>query len=108
MRGIVPGVVILLALVAGCAGHYHRVKDGVVYLYVTKHGAQDIYFASSIDGYELHKAKKIDENTWEVAVPAYAEFRYFYIADGVVYLPPCRLRERDDFGSENCIFIPGV
>lgn len=107
-RIVVIGIVILSALLAACGGHYHSVKDGVAYLYVTKPGAQHIYFASSIDGYELHKARKIDDKTWEVTVPAYVEFRYFYIVDGVVYLPPCRLRETDDFGSENCIFIPGM
>jgi len=32
----------------------------------------------------------------------------FLIADGVIYLPPCRFKEYDDFGTENCIYIPGM
>ena len=32
----------------------------------------------------------------------------FYIVDGAVYLPQCRLKEQDDFGSANCLYIPGM
>ena len=53
-------------------------------------------------------AKKIAPWTWLVTIPAGSEFTYFYIADGAVYLPPCCFTEKDDFGSENCLFIPDM
>ena len=62
--------------------------------------------SSSVDGYQLHQAEKIDSKTWLVTMPVGSEFTYFYIIDGIAYVPPCRFKEKDDFGSENCIFIP--
>ena len=29
-----------------------------------------------------------------------------YLVDGKPFLPSCTMKERDDFGSENCIFEP--
>ena len=45
---------------------------------------------------------------WEVTLSLGDEFRYFYMADGALVLPPCRYKEKDDFGSENCIFVPNL
>jgi len=101
-------LVIILVVFAGCGGgHYYRVEQGTVSLYLNGADANRVYFASSLDGYELHKADRIDD-TWEVRVPSGNEFTYFYIVDGVVYVPACRMTERDDFGSENCIYVPGM
>ena len=108
MKTCLPLIVVLLTLFTGCAEHYYRVKQDTVHIYIKKPDAKVIYFASSLDGYGLHKAKKIANHTWEVTAPAYVEFRYFCIADGVMYLPACRFKEYDDFGSENCIYIPGM
>jgi hypothetical protein len=41
-------------------------------------------------------------------VPKDVEFRYFYIVDGVVYVPLCTSEEYDDFGSEICIYVPDM
>ncbi len=106
MKRYVLFLVVGLLPLAGCAGHYYTVRGDNVHIHLKRPTAEVIYFASSLDGYELHKTKRIDDMTWEVIVPAGAEFRYFYIVDGVVYLPPCRFKEQDDFGSENCIYIP--
>lgn len=100
--------IVIAVIMTGCASHYHRVNDGMVHLYLKKSDAGIVWFASSLDGFDLHKARKADSSTWEVVVPADAEFRYFYMIDGKLYIPPCRNRERDDFGSENCLFIPGM
>jgi len=108
MKRLIPLMVAFLSLFTGCADHYYRVKEDTVHIYIRKSDAKVIYFASSLDGYALHKAKKIDNHTWEVTAPAYVEFKYFCIADGVIYLPPCRFKEYDDFGTENCIYIPGM
>ena len=100
---------IILLVFSGCgSGHYYRVEEGTVSIYLNGSEATLVYFASSLDGYELHKADRIDDDTWEIRVPSDNEFKYFYIVDGVVYVPPCRMTEKDDFGSENCIFVPGM
>lgn len=93
---------------SGCARHYYRVKGDMVRIYLKKPNATVVHFASSHDGFKLHKAKRIDPETWEITTRASGEFRYFYIVDGVVYLPPCRLKEHDDFGSANCLYSPGM
>lgn len=89
-----------------CTGPLYRVQDEKVTFYLELSKAQRVYFAYSLDKYRLHKLKKNKFGTWEIAIPAYPGFRYFFIVDGAVYLPDCEYREADDFGSENCIFIP--
>ena len=92
----------------GCASHFHRIEGGKLHLYLKKPKVLAVYFACSLDDFELHAARKIDTETWEVSLPANKEFRYFYIADRELFLPACRFAEMDDFGSKNCIFIPGM
>jgi hypothetical protein len=99
---------VALVIFSGCARHYHQVKGDGVHLYLKKPDAAVVFFASSLDEYELHRAKKIDDDTWEIAIPAGREFNYFYTVDGVPFVPPCKLKENDDFGSKNCLFIPGM
>ena len=98
----------LVLSASGCASHSHRVRGDTLYLRLRRPHAKVVSFACSLDGYELHKAEKIDRTTWLVTVPAGLEFKYFYVVDGGLYLPPCRFRETDDFGSENCIYVPGM
>ena len=100
--------VVALSVFTGCVSHYHRAKGDWVHLYLKKPGAAVVFFASSLDGYELHRAKKIDDVTWEITIPARSEFTYFYTVDGVPFVPSCRLKENDDFGSKNCLYIPGM
>jgi hypothetical protein len=92
----------------GCASHYYKIRDNTVHIYLRRPDVKVIYFASSLDGYELHEAQTTGGKTWKVEVPADVEFRYFYVIDGVVHLPSCKFREKDDFGSENCIYIPDM
>ena len=89
-----------------CAGHVYKAPDEKVILYLELPKAQHVYFASSLDEYRLQKVNKMKTDRWEIAVPAQREFRYFFLVDGSVYLPACEYREADDFGSENCIFVP--
>ena len=102
--------VIFLAMIglAGCAGHFYRIKGDTLYLYVKRPEARAVYFASSLDDFKVQPARKNGSGTWEVNLPADREFRYFYIADGEVFLPECRMTEKDDFGSKNCLFVPGM
>lgn len=93
---------------AGCAGHYYRTEGDTLHLYVTLPEARSVFFASSLDDFELHAARRVRRGAWEISLPAQREFKYFYVADGKVFLPECRLREADDFGSADCIFVPGM
>ena len=94
----------LFILCSGCADHYYKTQeDGVVIYLKSPPEAQQVFFLSSLDGYERHEAKRMDKKTWEILVRADSEFKYFYIVDGEPFLPACPLKEKDDFGSENCI-----
>ena len=101
-------MVAISILGAGCATHYHKIDADRVNLYLRIHNAEIVYFASSLDEFTLYRPKKLETGIWEVAVPATREFTYFYKVDGNIYLPDCKLREKDDFGDENCVFIPGM
>jgi hypothetical protein len=94
----------LIALCSGCADHYYKKQEDGVRIYVKYPEAEQVFFLSSLDGYDKHEARKTDDKTWEILVHADYEFTYFYLVDGEPFLPACPLKERDDFGSENCIF----
>jgi len=109
MKKYILLVIAILFLLTGCASrHYYTVEEDAVHIYLTRPDAMAVYFASSLDRFEPIKAKKNADETWEVTVPKDVEFRYFYIVDEVVYVPLCTFREYDDFGSENCIYVPGM
>jgi len=93
---------------AGCATHYYKMNADNVNLYLRMPEANIVYLSTSLDEFALYRTKKLESGIWEVAVPATREFTYFYKVDGIIYLPDCKLREKDDFGDENCIFIPGM
>lgn len=98
--------IVLILMITACATHYYRVDEDMVRIYVKLDNARQVYFASSLDGYELHRANRISSRIWENIVPANRTFTYFYLVDDEVYRPSCRYKEKDDFGSENCIYIP--
>ena len=108
MRRYISVLLFALLLLFGCARHFYTIKAGSVHVYLGASDAGKVYFASSLDGYELHEVTRNEDGMWETSVPAQREFRYFYIVDGQVFVPPCRLRERDDFGSENCVYCPDL
>ena len=95
-------------LCAGCATHYYRIKADRVDFYLRMPEAKIVHFSTSLDGFGLYRTKKLESGIWEVAVPATREFTYFYKVDGNIFLPDCKLKEKDDFGDENCIFIPDM
>ncbi len=96
----------LFLWVSGCVTHYYKIQQNTVTFYLELQAAQRVYFAHSIDNYRLHMVKKSKSGAWEISVPSDFEFNYFYVVDGAVYLPLCEFKEIDDFGSENCIFVP--
>jgi len=107
-QSFLPFLMLYLLVSAGCAGHYHyyQKKDDTVIIFLKKPDARKVYFLSSLDGYKPRKAIRVDNQTWQIEAPAKSEFRYFYKVDGTVYLPACRFKEQDDFGSKTCIYIP--
>jgi hypothetical protein len=94
-------------VIAGCASHHCQVSGPQVKVYLKKPEAGTVQFACSLDDYQPHEAREVG-GQWVVTLPADRAFRYFYIVDGTAFVPPCRLREKDDFGAENCIFEPGL
>ena len=96
----------LCFLGAGCMSHYYRVDTGNVNLYIRLPAAERVYFSTSLDNFTPHPAKKLEAGIWRVVAPADREFTYFYNVDGNTYLPECRLKQKDDFGAENCLFDP--
>jgi hypothetical protein len=108
MKRIVIIVIILITGLLGCSKHYYRINGDTLHLFLKEPRAQQVSFASSMDGFELHNAIKFNSSTWIVRVPADKEFKYFYLIDGAVVAPFCRYKEKDDFGSENCIFMPSM
>jgi hypothetical protein len=98
----------ILFFCTGCASHYFRLKGNTLHMYLKGPDAEVVYFSSSLDGYEPHRARRVAAKTWEMTLPTHEEFTYYYIVDGAVYLPPCRLKEYDDFGGENCVYTPDL
>ncbi len=96
-----------LFVLSGCATHYHRIQDDRLHVYMKKSGAKEVLFVSSVDRFQPRRAERTTSNAWAVSLPYTSEFKYFYIVDGTVWLPGCRFREKDDFGSENCLFFEG-
>jgi hypothetical protein len=105
MRGI-PIIVLAVWVLMGCTTHSQHIKGDQVYLNLRGPGIQSVFFASSLDGFQHHPLTRHTDKTWSIHLPAEHEFTYFYIMDGQAYLPDCQYKEKDDFGSENCIFIP--
>jgi len=103
VKWVILGLVI--AATAGCTTHYYRTQDEVVSLFLKKN-AHEVYFASSLDQFILHPTREKRTGLWRIEVPGGRAFRYFYLVDGAVYTPDCQFKELDDFGMQNCIFMP--
>lgn len=99
-------VVLLPLLLSACAGsHYYQEKDGVVSFYFKHPEATEVLLACSLDRFQPHPAARDRDGTWKVAIRSPRGFRYFYLVDGEVVVPECRLSETDDFGARNCLYI---
>jgi hypothetical protein len=101
-------ILILAAVLwaGGCCDHYHVMRDGRTEIYLKAPQAQSVALVMSGDSFEQVHAARTRFGTWKVTLNRTTEFTYFYLVDGKVYLPDCLLKERDDFGAENCVFTP--
>lgn len=96
---LVPG---LLAI--GCASHYVRPNNGNTDFYLRCPDGHAVALATSLDGFTPHPARPAGADLWVVSVKAKSDFRYFYLVDGKILVPKCRMIEQDDFGGTNCIY----
>ena len=103
-RGILFAM-FLAALLSGCGSHSYRIDGNEMVLALRKPGAKSVVLACSLDGFSPRPARDVAGH-WEVTLPAADAFTYFYWVDDVVFLPDCPMKEKDDFGSENCVFDP--
>ncbi len=101
-------ILVSAAFFTGCSHHYYRLEDNSLDLYLKVPGASSVVFASSLDGYEPHPASRAGRGLWVVRVPGNREFSYFYKVDGRVFIPECDCHEYDEFGSESCVYVPGM
>lgn len=106
MKRSLPLAATLLFLVCGCATHYYQAKPEGLEVFLKMAEAGKVELACTTDRVRIYRARKVGRKTWAVTVPSHREFSYFYLVDGADYLPDCPLREKDDFGSENCIYQP--
>lgn len=105
---IIAGMpLLILALTnSACAPkHYVQMQEDTIAFYYECPNAAEVLFASSIDRYSLHRARKVNGDTWEVIVPRVKSFSYFYLVDDKLALPDCLFTLLDDFGSRNCLFV---
>ena len=101
--------ILILAAVfwtGACSEHYYATRDGRVEIYLKAPQAQSVALVMSGDSFEQVHAARTQFGTWKVTLNRTTEFKYFYLVDGKVYLPDCPLRERDDFGADNCVLSP--
>jgi len=95
-------LIAIILLTFGCASvKVMHTRENTVLSFVTK--AENIVFYGSHNGFEPLKAEQ-NGNRWDVTIKPVSEIKYFLKADGKVFLPDCRMKEKDDFGSEICIY----
>ena len=108
MSRLVISMLLTVWALGGCATPYQKIKGDQVYLYLKDTTSQTAFFASSLDGFQHHPFTRHTKNTWRINLPADQEFTYFYIMDNQLFIPDCPYKEKDDYGSENCIFVPDL
>ena len=97
---------ILMLFTTGCAVQQYKVIDQELHIYLKDNDAEKVYLHTSLDGYAPREALKDESGLWVSVLPADTEFKYFYIIDGEMFIPECSMKENDDFGSVNCVYIP--
>jgi len=96
-----------LMILSGCVNnYYYQIKDDRLHIFFHEPKAKKVFFLSSLDQFELHETMKNEKGMWEISVPAEKAFEYFFLVDGTCFIPACEQKEMDDFGSENCVYMP--
>ncbi len=100
---------LVFAMVSGCSMAPYSVKryDDSISFLVKIPKAREVYFVSNLTDFRKVKAKNEGDGIWKATLPYRGGIiKYFYIADGRIYLPPCKAYERDDFGGKDCVYLP--
>ena len=106
MSRLVISLILTIWALGGCVTHSQKIMGNQVSLYLRATGNQEVFFASSLDGFQRHPLTRHAEKSWVISLPAGREFTYFYIMNNQPFIADCPYKEKDDFGSENCLFVP--
>jgi hypothetical protein len=97
----------LFLVLGGCAAHaVKKAENGLINLSLHMPRAANVRILSSLDGFQAHDTRRTAMGVWEIELPAAEPFQYFYQVDGSYYLPDCPLKEYDDLGTRNCLYLP--
>ena len=109
MIRIFIAISLIFLFLSGCVNnYYYQVKGDELHIFFHEPKAGKVLFLSSLDQFELHETIKNEKGIWEICVPAGTAFEYFIIVDGTFKIPTCNQKQKDDFGSENCVYTPGT
>lgn len=97
---------LFIVVTASCVSHEYKVIDQELHIYLKDKNAEKVYVLCSLDEYTPRRAKGNGSGTWEVVFPSDVEFKYVFLVDDEVFIPACKMKEEDDFGSENCVYTP--
>jgi len=106
MKSLILAMLLLAALPGCVSKHYVEQNSDLLVFSLRLPEANHVQFSSSADNFILHDTVKNKSGIWQQTVPVGIELKYFYIVDGSVYLPECQFKETDDFGAENCLYLP--
>jgi hypothetical protein len=102
-------IFISCTLLSGCVkNYYYQIQGDQLHIFLHEPKAGKVLFLSSLDQFELHETIKNEKGQWEITVPSGQAFEYFFIIDGTLKIPTCSQKQKDDFGSENCVYTPGT
>ncbi len=108
MRKTALAFAVTILVLSGCSMHRrlveHQGNSLVFFAEIPK--AHRVYFVSNITNFNKVKAIRIKNNLWEAKVPFKKGFiKYFYLADGKVFLPNCSMKINDGFGGKDCVYV---
>jgi len=90
-----------------CVSHNGVIRnDDMVTIQIFHPFARQVLFHASLTGFAPEPAVRSAMGYWRVSVDGTRPFQYFFTVDGSTSLPDCLMKERDDFGGENCIYSP--
>ncbi len=75
-------------------------------IYLRAPEAREVRLVVSAEAVEDIPAEPAGFGLWRARREGRGEFRYSFRVDGKIEPLDCLMRERDDFGSWNCVFDP--
>lgn len=107
MKSSIFIILILFLELNGCATHsVQKTGQESIILTLNSPSARNVQFLSSLDGFQPHGTLRNTFGSWEITLPSGQNFSYFYQIDGSIHVPDCKFKEFDDFGAQNCLYLP--